>query len=400
MTSADAERGPVAAPPEPTLLARLRRALERDRDVPLSHELVKAARWAEQRLVAPWYLAACDAVGPGARTRARPVILSSGRIELGARVILTSLFAPVVLETGPEGELVLGDDAFVNTGARISAARSVRIGRRAMVAPYASIDDRDALEGERAPAPIVIGDDAWLGARVRVRAGATIGEGTVVGAGSEVRGTLPPYVVAGGVPARVLRPIAHDPAAPAPSFAEPRAPIVPPAPRALGPRAFAALGLAHARLVLRAVDRLGARPRVRGVPFVENLGRIEIGDDLRFDAGALRSHLVTGPGALLRIGDGVSLGEGAAIAAMASIEIGDGARLGRGAMLLDCDFHGIDRRDDAGARAPIVIGEGAWLGDDVTVVRGARIGRRAHVASGSTVFGVVADGAWVDPRAA
>jgi maltose O-acetyltransferase len=412
MTAADAERGPGAQRLGSTLRARVRHALARDHDVPLSFKLVKAARWAEQRLVSPWVLADCDVVGPGARTRGRPVILNAGRIELGARTNLMSIFAPLVLATEPRGELVLGDDVLINFGARISAARSVRIGDRVMIAPYSTIDDRDVLPGGEAAgardgaAPIVIGDDVWLGARVRVRAGAVIGARTVVGAGSEVRGELPADVVAGGVPARVLRPIAH--AAAGEQEREDESVRRATLPRDVGPRAnFAQLAhlahgahgavtLLHARLALRAVDRLGARPHVRGAPFVENLGRIEIGDDLLLDAGPIRSHLVTGPGALLRIGDGVVIGAAAAIAAMRSIEIGDGAHLGRAAMLLDSDFHGIDRREDEGASAPIVIGAGAWIGDEVTIVRGAHIGARAHVASGSTVFGAVAEGAWFE----
>lgn len=408
MSPTGAERGPGEERLGAALLGRLRHALARDHEVPLSFKVVKAARWAAQRLVSPWYLADCDVVGAGARTRGRPVILNAGRIALGARANLMSIFAPLVLATEPQGELVIGDDVLLNFGARITAARSVRIGDRVMVAPYSTIDDRDLLAEDAATSadgdarPIVIGDDVWLGARVRVRAGATIGARTVVGAGSEVRGELPPDVVAGGVPARVLRRIAHEP----PS-AEPREPPEPvaaePADRgaprrsATAPLAHRAAGTVarlHARLALHGVDRLGARPHVRGAPFVENLGRIEIGDDLRLDVGLVRSHLVTGPGALLRIGNDVSIGAGAAIAAMRSIEIGDGAHLGRATMILDSDFHGIDRREDEGASAPIVIGAGAWIGDDVTIVRGAHIGARAHVASGSTVFGAVAEGAW------
>jgi maltose O-acetyltransferase len=53
--------------------------------------------------------------------------------------------------------------------------------------------------------PIVIGDNVWLGGGVIVCPGVTIGENTVVGAGSVVTKDLPADVVAMGSPARVLR---------------------------------------------------------------------------------------------------------------------------------------------------------------------------------------------------
>ncbi|MBL6456507.1 acetyltransferase [Belnapia sp. T6] len=53
--------------------------------------------------------------------------------------------------------------------------------------------------------PIVLKDDVWLCARVIVLAGVTVGEGTVVGAGSVVTHDLPPHVLAAGNPAQVVQ---------------------------------------------------------------------------------------------------------------------------------------------------------------------------------------------------
>src|SRR3954471_20307199 len=50
-----------------------------------------------------------------------------------------------------------------------------------------------------------VGSDVWLGYRALVMPGVTIGHGAVVAAGSVVVGDLPPYAIAGGNPARVLR---------------------------------------------------------------------------------------------------------------------------------------------------------------------------------------------------
>jgi maltose O-acetyltransferase len=66
--------------------------------------------------------------------------------------------------------------------------------------------DPDARRAKwEAAEPIAIESNAWLGGGVIVLPGVTIGENTVVGAGSIVTKDLPPNVVAAGNPARVVR---------------------------------------------------------------------------------------------------------------------------------------------------------------------------------------------------
>jgi lipopolysaccharide O-acetyltransferase len=52
---------------------------------------------------------------------------------------------------------------------------------------------------------VLIGKNVWLGNGVVVCAGAEIGEGSVVGANSVVIGDIPPFTIAAGVPAKVLK---------------------------------------------------------------------------------------------------------------------------------------------------------------------------------------------------
>lgn len=61
------------------------------------------------------------------------------------------------------------------------------------------------LDQAKHDASVTIGDGVWLGAAVIVLPGVTIGDGSVVAAGAVVTKDIPPGVVAGGVPARVLR---------------------------------------------------------------------------------------------------------------------------------------------------------------------------------------------------
>jgi len=54
-------------------------------------------------------------------------------------------------------------------------------------------------------APIRIGDDVWLGLNVVVLKGVTIGEGSVIAAGSVVVESVPAHILAGGCPAKTIR---------------------------------------------------------------------------------------------------------------------------------------------------------------------------------------------------
>ena len=53
--------------------------------------------------------------------------------------------------------------------------------------------------------PVTIGNDVWIGSRVTILPGVTIGDGCVIGAGAVVAKDIPPYSVAVGNPARVVK---------------------------------------------------------------------------------------------------------------------------------------------------------------------------------------------------
>ncbi len=132
-------------------------------------------------------------------------------IKRGARVIIDSSAS---FRNGPR--MALGDGVFVNFMCSIWAGPTakVSIGADTILGPYVHInatnhafDRRDVpiiRQGYR-QADIAIGRDVWIGAHSTVLAGSVIGEGSVIGANSVVRGEIPPYSVAVGSPARVIR---------------------------------------------------------------------------------------------------------------------------------------------------------------------------------------------------
>ena len=106
----------------------------------------------------------------------------------------------------------VGARTFVNYGlvaldvASIAIGDDVQIGPNVqLLTPTHPIDPDTRRAKWEAAEPIAIGGNAWLGGGVIVLPGVTIGENTVVGAGSIVTKDLPPNVVAAGNPARVVR---------------------------------------------------------------------------------------------------------------------------------------------------------------------------------------------------
>ena len=108
-------------------------------------------------------------------------------------------------------KIVIGRAAYINRATMIDASERVEIGEHAMIGPFCYVTDHDHKIGtadELVSEPTRIGAGCWLGAHVTVLKGVSIGDGSVVGAGSVVTKSLPENVVAVGNPARVLREIA------------------------------------------------------------------------------------------------------------------------------------------------------------------------------------------------
>jgi maltose O-acetyltransferase len=108
----------------------------------------------------------------------------------------------------------IGARTFVNFNlaaldvAKITIGEDVQIGPNVqLLTPTHPIEPEPRRAKLEAAKPISIGNNVWLGGGVIVCPGVSIGENTVVGAGSVVTRDLPPNVVAVGNPARVIRSI-------------------------------------------------------------------------------------------------------------------------------------------------------------------------------------------------
>lgn len=105
--------------------------------------------------------------------------------------------------------LTLEGNCHIGRYCQIDARGGITIGRNVVIASHcllitADHDPDDPGFGGRLGA-ITIHDRAWLGSRVTVLKGVTIGEGAVVAAGSAVIDDVPPWTIAAGVPAKPIR---------------------------------------------------------------------------------------------------------------------------------------------------------------------------------------------------
>eukprot|EP00698_Gefionella_okellyi_P018414 TRINITY_DN5514_c0_g1_i1.p1 TRINITY_DN5514_c0_g1~~TRINITY_DN5514_c0_g1_i1.p1 ORF type:complete len:197 (+),score=31.57 TRINITY_DN5514_c0_g1_i1:107-697(+) len=111
----------------------------------------------------------------------------------------------------------LGNGVYMNFDCVILDVCKVRIGANTLMAPgvhiYAAthpIDPVPRRAGVEMGKPVTIGENVWLGGRVVVCPGVSIGDNCVIGAGSVVTKDIPANVVAVGNPCKVLRPVTAD----------------------------------------------------------------------------------------------------------------------------------------------------------------------------------------------
>jgi acetyltransferase-like isoleucine patch superfamily enzyme len=121
----------------------------------------------------------------------------------------TGVYDGTAFELGPDGEVEIGRFGTV-VAPTIATNGPVRIGNHAFISNDVYIaDDAVALPPaergcDRPSPPIVMGDAVWVGTRTVILAGASLGDGAIVGAGTLVDFPVPPYAVVAGNPARVV----------------------------------------------------------------------------------------------------------------------------------------------------------------------------------------------------
>jgi acetyltransferase-like isoleucine patch superfamily enzyme len=187
---------------------------------------VASLRWVvNHRAYTPWYLIRYARF---LRFRlANPHIITTGMVFLGRRVEVYARpgYGRIVLgrwvHVGDgtslrchEGSLTVGDKVVFGRNNVLNAYLDIEIGATSIIADMVYVTDFDHVfaDADRpikdqgiTKAPVRIGADVWLGTKVTVVRGVTVGDGSVVAANAVVTRDVAPYSIAAGVPARVLR---------------------------------------------------------------------------------------------------------------------------------------------------------------------------------------------------
>lgn len=187
---------------------------------------IAVARWHTfwARLAAHWWGVR---LGPGCEFNGLPRFRRHprSRIAIGGRCEFRSSHVSNVIGVNhPCVVSTLKEDAEIDIGPRcgfsgtaIACAARIVLGENVRCGANTLITDTDwhTDDSRTGPdAPVTIGNGVWLGVNVTVLKGVTIGENTLVAAGSLVTHSLPANVVAGGMPAKVLKRIdEHQPGA-------------------------------------------------------------------------------------------------------------------------------------------------------------------------------------------
>ena len=115
----------------------------------------------------------------------------------------------------PHSRIIIGDYVGIS-GSTIKATKLVKFGNNVMVGSGCLISDSDSHpidykdriannHHKTKSSPIIIENNVFIGARSIILKGVTIGEGSVIGAGSVVSKNVPPFSICAGNPAKVIK---------------------------------------------------------------------------------------------------------------------------------------------------------------------------------------------------
>jgi acetyltransferase-like isoleucine patch superfamily enzyme len=128
---------------------------------------------------------------------------ANSRLRLGRNVNLDR--GVDISVAGEDCQIEIGEETYLGPYVCMAGPGNIRIGKHCLIAAHTGIYANNHRSYGLSREGIVIEDKCWLGNGVKVLDGVTIGRGSVIGAGAVVTKNIPPYSVAVGVPAKVIK---------------------------------------------------------------------------------------------------------------------------------------------------------------------------------------------------
>ena len=132
-------------------------------------------------------------------------------LEIGSNCTIQDYV--LIALTKPNPKIIIGSNVVIGRFSMLTNKNLIKIGNDVLIGAFVQIIDtdhgfekskpirqQDAVIGE-----VIIGDDVWIGAGAKLLRDVHIGNGAVIGANSVVTTDIPPYAIAVGAPARVIK---------------------------------------------------------------------------------------------------------------------------------------------------------------------------------------------------
>jgi len=184
----------------------------------LRNLIAAAERWYARHFLHPDF----DAIGDNSHI-ARPwgIHVHGKNITVGKCVHMCSALSQDIWLTSwnwvdRDGRIEIGDYVLITPGVRISSSTEIRIGRGTMLASNVYLTDSDwhgtynRTQEMGQTAPIILGENVWVGDSAIICKGVTVGDNSIIGAGSVVTKDIPANVIAAGNPAKVVKELDPD----------------------------------------------------------------------------------------------------------------------------------------------------------------------------------------------
>lgn len=192
----------------------------------LFFKILKAIKWYSKKIYLYFFLKSIDGLEIQKNTKFKgiPILKNrGGKILIGENVVLNSeneyyfinMHSPIKLIVNDGARVIIGNNSRLH-GVCINAYEKIEIGENCLIAANCQIIDsnrhelcfenpQNRLKNSSNTNPVKIEDNVWVGANVLILPGVKIGEGSVIAAGSVVTKCIPPYTLAGGNPAKVIK---------------------------------------------------------------------------------------------------------------------------------------------------------------------------------------------------